>query len=55
MGNVPKRQQPDHRTDNSRRSPTGLQCHSKDFFCNVTDTCFVVIIFVSCVFTLEAN
>ena len=26
MGNVPKRQQPDHRTDNRRRSPTGLQC-----------------------------
>ena len=26
MGNVPKRQQPDHRADNSRRSPTGLQC-----------------------------
>ena len=25
MGNVPKRQQPDHRADNSRRSPTGLQ------------------------------
>ena len=24
MGNVPKRQQPDHRADNSRRSPTGL-------------------------------
>ena len=24
MGNVSKRQQPDHRTDNSRRSPTGL-------------------------------
>ena len=23
-GNVSKRQQPDHRTDNSRRSPTGL-------------------------------
>ena len=25
MGNVSKRQQPDHRADNSRRSPTGLQ------------------------------
>ena len=24
MGNVSKRQQPDNRTDNSRRSPTGL-------------------------------
>ena len=24
MGNVSKRQQPDHRTGNSRRSPTGL-------------------------------
>ena len=29
MGNVPKRQQPDHRKDNSRRSPTGLQCGEK--------------------------
>ena len=29
MGNVSKRQQPDHRTDNSRRSPTGLQCNEK--------------------------
>ena len=29
MGNVPKRQQPDHRADNSRRSPTGLQCNEK--------------------------
>ena len=29
MGNVPKRQQPDHRKDNSRRSPTGLQCSEK--------------------------
>ena len=28
-GNVPKRQQPDHRADNSRRSPTGLQCNKK--------------------------
>ena len=27
--NVSKRQQPDHRTDNSRRSPTGLQCSEK--------------------------
>ena len=26
MGNVSKRQQPEHRADNSRRSPTGLQC-----------------------------
>ena len=26
MGNVSKRQQPDHRTDNSRRSQIGLQC-----------------------------
>ena len=29
MENVSKRQQPDHRTDNSRRSPTGLQCSEK--------------------------
>ena len=29
MGNVPKRQQPYHRADNSRRSPTGLQCNEK--------------------------
>ena len=29
MGNVSKRQQPDYRTDNSRRSPTGLQCSEK--------------------------
>ena len=29
MGNVSKRQQPDHRADNSRRSPTGLQCNEK--------------------------
>ena len=29
MGNVPKRQQPDHRADNSRRSPTGPQCNEK--------------------------
>ena len=29
MGNVPKRQQPDHRSDNSRRSPTCLQCNEK--------------------------
>ena len=29
MGDVPKRQQPDHRADNSRRSPTGLQCIEK--------------------------
>ena len=27
MGNMSKRQQPDHRTDNSRRSPTGLIKH----------------------------
>ena len=27
MGNVSKRQKPDHRTDNSRRSPTGLIKH----------------------------
>ena len=29
MGNVLKKQQPDHRTDNSIRSPTGLQCSEK--------------------------
>ena len=29
MGNVPKRQQPDHRKNNSRKSPTGLQCSEK--------------------------
>ena len=29
MGNVPKRQQPDHRADKSRRSPTSLQCNEK--------------------------
>ena len=27
MRNVPKRQQPDHRADNSRRTSTGLQCN----------------------------
>ena len=26
MGNVSKRQQPDHRKNNSRISPTGIQC-----------------------------
>ena len=29
MGNVSKRQQPDHRKDNNRRSLTGLQCSKK--------------------------
>ena len=29
MGNVSKRQQPDHRADNSRRPPIGLQCSEK--------------------------
>ena len=29
MRNVSKRQQPNHREDNSRRSPTGLQCSEK--------------------------
>ena len=29
MGNVSKRQQPDHRKNNSRRSPAGLQCSEK--------------------------
>ena len=29
MGNVSKRQQPDHKADNNRRSPTGLQCSEK--------------------------
>ena len=29
MGNVSNRQQPDHRTDNCRRSPIGLQCSDK--------------------------
>ena len=29
MGNVSNRQQPDHRTDNSRMSPTGFQCSEK--------------------------
>ena len=29
MGNVSKRQQPDHRKNNNRRSPTGLQCNEK--------------------------
>ena len=29
MGNVPKRQQPDHRKNNSRWSPTVLQCSEK--------------------------
>ena len=29
MGNVSKRQQPDHRADNSRRPPMGLQCSEK--------------------------
>ena len=29
MGNVSKRQQPDHRADNSRRLPIGLQCSEK--------------------------
>ena len=29
MGNVSKRQQPDHSKNNSRRSPTGLQCSEK--------------------------
>ena len=29
MGNVSKRQQPDHRKNNSRRSPTGLKCNEK--------------------------
>ena len=29
MGNVPKRQQPDHRADNSRKSPSGLHCNEK--------------------------
>ena len=28
-GNVSKRQQLDHRTDNSRRSPIGIQCSEK--------------------------
>ena len=29
MGNVSKRQQPDHRADNNRRPPMGLQCSEK--------------------------
>ena len=29
MGNVSKRQQPDHRADNSRRPSMGLQCSEK--------------------------
>ena len=29
IGNVSKRQQPDYREDNSRRSPIGLQCSEK--------------------------
>ena len=29
MGNVSKRQQPDHRADNSRRPPMGIQCSEK--------------------------
>ena len=29
MGNVSKRQRPDHITDNSRRSPIGLKCSEK--------------------------
>ena len=29
MGNVSKRQQPDQIKNNSRRSPTGLQCSEK--------------------------
>ena len=29
MGNMSKRQQPDHRTENSRRSPIGLQYSDK--------------------------
>ena len=29
IGNVSKRQQPDHRKNNSRRSLTGLQCREK--------------------------
>ena len=29
MGNVSKRQQPDHRANNSRRPPMGLQCSEK--------------------------
>ena len=29
FGNVSKRQQPDHRVDNSRRPPMGLQCSEK--------------------------
>ena len=37
MGNVPKRQQPDHRVDNSRRSPTGLQCNEKYFYLDLFD------------------
>ena len=40
MGNVSKRQQPDHRADNSRRPPMGLQCSEKlphpDAFFNMT-------------------
>ena len=28
-GNLSKRRQPDHRTDNNRRSPMGLQCTEK--------------------------
>ena len=32
MGNVSKRQQPDHRIDNVRRSPIGLQCHVSEEF-----------------------
>ena len=29
MGNVSKRQQPDHRADTNRRPPMGLQCSEK--------------------------
>ena len=29
MGNVSKRQQPDHRADNSRRPPMSFQCSEK--------------------------
>ena len=29
IGNVSKRQQPDHRQNDSRRLPTGLRCREK--------------------------
>ena len=39
MGNVSKRQQPDHRAENSQRPPMGLQCSENSLnlsACNIS-------------------